>query len=202
MPSCLATASAVVRLSPVSMMTRSPSCVQHLDRLRRRRLDGSATPSSPAHLPSMATIITVWPCERSCCSRSSICCDVDALVRHQCGIANRDAPAVDVPRTPLPVTDSKIASTCCRSQCRAPLRPGRSPPPADARCRAPDPAAIAQQLLGVDALQPVRSSPASASLPSACRSYPRPAYRPCRSVSRASASRNSTPDSPRARCRP
>ena len=39
MPSRRATASAVVRLSPVSITTRTPSCAQRLQRVRRRRLD-------------------------------------------------------------------------------------------------------------------------------------------------------------------
>ena len=59
MPSLFATASAVVRLSPVSMTMRTPSSRSVFKASAVVALIGSATAMSPARAPSTATNITV-----------------------------------------------------------------------------------------------------------------------------------------------
>ena len=65
MPRLLATASAVARLSPVSMTRRIPSVLRLRTACTAKGLTGSAMPISPAAWPSIATKTTVCPCRRS-----------------------------------------------------------------------------------------------------------------------------------------
>ncbi len=69
MPSARATASAVVRLSPVSMTTRMPSAMSALSASGVVALTGSAMATRPASFPSIATKIAVAPFAR-CASAS------------------------------------------------------------------------------------------------------------------------------------
>ena len=70
-------------------------------------LIGSATPTMPAARPSMATNITVCPSRRSSSAFSFSESTLDRQRLHHLHVADGDAPALDVPITPLPVTDSK-----------------------------------------------------------------------------------------------
>ena len=90
MPSFLATASAVARLSPVSMMIRRPSaCSRRMASGVEARI-GSATPSSPASLPSTAISMTVCPSPRRASNRGSDCVHGDALIGHERRIAQSE----------------------------------------------------------------------------------------------------------------
>ena len=96
MPRRLATASAVVRLSPVSMTTRdavggaAPASAAGVV-----ALTGSAMAMTPASLPSTARNIAVAPSRRSRSASSRQRGGVDVRVRRECCVAEREALALD-----------------------------------------------------------------------------------------------------------
>ncbi len=107
MPIRRATACAVIELSPVSMTILSPALCSASIACGVDSFIGSATPSSPAELPSTATNITVCPSLRdrsassaSVWSKAPIACISLLLPTATC------LPDT-VARAPWPVTDSK-----------------------------------------------------------------------------------------------
>ena len=186
MPRLRATAFAVVRLSPVSMITLMPSAASAFSASGVDALTGSAMANSPASLPSTAMLITVAPSprRRSPCSFNAL--RVDAERMQEVCIAENDGLAVDLAgsalagrrvETPLP----------CRGRACAPWPHARWRRPADARspARRSRPAAESPSR---QTPQPARSRPPSACLRSACPSCRPPA---CRSSPSAPALRRS-----------
>ena len=137
MPSLRATASAVVRLSPVSMTMRMPSACSAAIASGVVALIGSATPSRPASRPSTATNITVCAVARAAPRRARPASPTSTPSSSmQRAVAERDARGRrPCPSTPLPVSDSKAPAAAERDAALV-ARPRRSPPRADARCRA------------------------------------------------------------------
>ena len=110
MPSCAATALAVVALSPVAMTILSPSAWSRAIASALPVLIGSATATKPASLPSAPSIITVSPLRRRFSAASAN------------GAASMPAPCISralpsstarpstLPLTPWPVTASKSST--------------------------------------------------------------------------------------------
>ena len=95
MPRRLATASAVVRLSPVSMTTRMPSAASALSASGVVALTGSAMAMTPASLPSTARKIAVAPSWRR---RSASCGErrgIDVEFGEEFRAAEREPLALD-----------------------------------------------------------------------------------------------------------
>src|SRR5258708_5307213 len=99
MPRPLATAFAVVRLSPVSMMTLMPSAARAFRASGVEGLTRSATARMPASLPSTAILITVAPSLRSRSASAS-----SEAVSMACDRKNVALPSWTVLPSPLPVT--------------------------------------------------------------------------------------------------
>ena len=101
------TASAVVRLSPVSITTRMPSARSASSAAAAPSLTGSATVRSPAALPSTATNMTIWPSRRSS-SRARV--EVARVDRRAPQRARRLPTATRLPSTapltPFPVCEA------------------------------------------------------------------------------------------------
>ena len=104
-----------VRLSPVSITTRSPSACSALIASAVVALIGSATPTSPAATPSTATNITVSPLRRSVVGARRQRPAVDAELVEQRGVADRrPCGRRRRRRRPCPVTDRKSATATSR----------------------------------------------------------------------------------------
>ena len=99
MPSFLAIASAVPRLSPVSMTMAMPCAFSASSAARVVGFSGSATAMRPASTPSMATKITVPPSPRS---RSASPCK--AAVAMPSSAKNLALPSATRRRSTMPVT--------------------------------------------------------------------------------------------------
>ena len=132
MPTFCATASAVVRLSPVSMTMRSPSARSASRAPAVVGLIGSATPISPAGRPSTATNITVSPSARRFSALSADGPGSMSRLSRSRRLPSATVRPSTVPRTPLPVSEFELARVQA-GRGRAPWRHRRSPPPADAR---------------------------------------------------------------------
>ena len=101
-----ATASAVVRLSPVSMTTRIPSACSARMASGVLSLIGSATPSSPTGMPLAATNTMVWPSPRRASARSASGPSATPRSFMSARFPSATARPSTVPRTPFPVTPS------------------------------------------------------------------------------------------------
>ena len=112
MPSLRATAFAVVRLSPVSMMTLMPSAASAFSASGVDALTGSAMANSPASLPSTAMLITVAPSPRSrsasIVKRLTFRCR--AMPESPNCRARSDLPST-LPVAPLPVGESNPSTS-------------------------------------------------------------------------------------------
>ena len=106
-----ATASAVVRLSPVSMTTRMPSAASAFSASGVVALIGSAMASTPASLPSTATKIAVAPsrAQRSLWRLQRAWRRCRASARKSALPSTIVLPST-VPITPLPVGESKSST--------------------------------------------------------------------------------------------
>ncbi len=95
-PSFRATALAVVRLSPVSMMTLTPSAASAFSASGVDALTGSAIANSPASFPSTAMLMTVAPSPRRrfACSLNELGFDAERC--QEVRIAKEDGLAVDL----------------------------------------------------------------------------------------------------------
>ena len=121
---CAPTASAVVRLSPVSMTTRRPSLAQRRSASARRSLIGSATPSKAGRAsvdrdehhasghPRRSSSARFGAARRDRCSSSSSSAALPSATR---------CPST-APTTPLPVSDAKSSGGAERQR-HAPRRP-------------------------------------------------------------------------------
>ena len=69
-PTCFATASAVARLSPVTIATLMPNACKRAIAVRESSLMGSATATIPATCPSTARYIGVCACDAKACAFS------------------------------------------------------------------------------------------------------------------------------------
>ena len=106
-PSCRAIASAVTRLSPVSMMSDRPFGLQRGDGVGCRRRESDRRPrSAPASWPSTATTTTVCPSRRRASARAAN--GVGSMPRSRMkfgGAERRPAALPPRPLTPCPVVD-------------------------------------------------------------------------------------------------
>jgi hypothetical protein len=182
MPSWRATAMAVVRLSPVSITIRMPSCAKTLQRsFGVVALMGSATAMTPAALPSMATNMAVATVAAAGRRRGA---SGAAMPSHACSRPGCRAPTLRpwmLPTTPLPVTDVEVPGDVGsrRAARRAPRRRWQDASgcslarstPAALRSRSPR-----------EARRPTTTVTAGACLRSGCRSCRRRACRPSPSV--------------------
>jgi|GEM_PF-3854300 len=111
MPSRRATASAVVRLSPVIITSSMPSSWSWRIASGVLSLTGSATPRRPATTPSSATNMTVWPSLRS--SSALFAGDSDGAARSstRARLPTTTARPPTRPAMLLPVTDSKPSAS-------------------------------------------------------------------------------------------
>ena len=107
MPSFRPTASAVVAAVAGQHDDAQSFVVQQPDRLRRRLLDRIGDADQPRQLAVDGQKHTVWPSPRSASMRPATAGQVDALVRQQSGVAQRDPRPSTSPATPLPVSDRK-----------------------------------------------------------------------------------------------
>ena len=107
-----ATASAVVRLSPVSITTAKPFGVQRLDRLRRRRLDRIGDADEPGRLAVDRDEHHRLPVAAQRVRRGRAAArHRRRALRQQRSVADRHAAGRrPCPRRPCPVTDSKSAT--------------------------------------------------------------------------------------------
>ena len=135
MPSLLATAAAVVRLSPVSITIAMPSSLQHLDRFGGGCLDRIGNADESGGRPSIATNITVWPSLRCASARGCNPSSATPSARIMRLIAERHCAPSMRPLTPLPGQRLEILGSRERRACALPRR-RQSRRPADARCRA------------------------------------------------------------------
>ena len=110
MPSLRATAAAVVRLSPVSMTIRMFSLCSCWIASGVVCLMGSATPISPAALPSTATNIIVWPSARPDSAASTSESTLTWASSMSLRLPRRTATPSTRALTPLPVTDSNAST--------------------------------------------------------------------------------------------
>ena len=132
-----ATASAVVRLSPVSMTTRTPAAAQRPQRGRRRRLDrigdgdhaGGLSVDRDEDRRSRRRGAAARPPPRSSSSRRQ-------RSARKSAVADRHGAAVDRAATPLPASASKVRAPR-QGQPLLLAPPRRSPPPAGVRSTAP-----------------------------------------------------------------
>ena len=139
MPSCRATASAVVRLSPVSMTTSMPSARSAAQRLRRRRLDRigdreqrrRAWPSTATKIDGRAVArAAARPLSRSAAVSTPSSAEI-------AGVAERDASCPStLPVDALAGRRSRTRSTAASVELALLGSARRSPAPADARWRA------------------------------------------------------------------
>ena len=135
MPSRLATACAVVRLSPVSMTTRMPSAASASSASGVVALTGSAMAMTPASLPSTREEDRGRAVLAQALGLGGERRGVDAELGEELRVAERQPLALDH-------ADRRLCRPARRSRAPAPARacarprPRRSPPPADARCRA------------------------------------------------------------------
>ncbi len=186
-PSARPTASAVARVSPVSMTIRTPSARRRASASAADALTGSAMPISPSTWPARATWTTVCPSAASACARADQAAAArTADVVHQPRVAGRDRLAVDGAGHAPPGDRAHVARRP-ESSGRAPARARRSRRPADARwrARAPRTAAGARPRRR---RRRRRSRPRAACPRSACRSCRSPA---CRRAGAAPAPRRS-----------
>ncbi len=105
MPSCLATACAVVLLSPVIITILIPSSCSWRMASGVVSFMGSATPSSPAGLPSTARNMTVLPC---CLNASALAAMPEGSIPRvsmRAWLPSATGRPSTLPVTPLPVTD-------------------------------------------------------------------------------------------------
>ena len=120
MPSRRATACAVVRLSPVSMTMRMPSALQRVERVRRRRLHRIGDGDDAGELAVDARRRS--RSRRRARSRSASRRKrrgVDAELRQEVGIAERDAPALDRAERALAGRRVEVRSTGASAMPRA-----------------------------------------------------------------------------------
>ena len=110
MPTCRATAFAVRGLSPVIITTSSPrSCRARIATAESGRTV-SATATSPAGRPSMATYIGVLPSSASRSAWASSSPVAMSASRSSRALPMSSSRASTVARTPLPVTESKVVT--------------------------------------------------------------------------------------------
>ena len=140
-------------------------------------LIGSATPSSPAALPSTATNMTVWPCARSASARASTARPASmSSVSSSAELPSATGSAVDR-------ADDALAGDRSNVVAAGNATPRSSRARDDGRGERMLAAALearreAQQLVLVDSPAAARRRSAAACLRSACRSCRRPACRP------------------------
>ena len=115
-PNCLATACAVVALSPVSTTIRRPDARSWPIASSVVDLIGSATLTRPASRLSKPRNMTVWPSSRSRCASTSMgaASMPEACIRRRLP-SMTSLPSI-WPRTPWPVTDSNC-STAASGMC-------------------------------------------------------------------------------------
>ena len=110
MPSLRPTASAVVRLSPVSITTRIRSSRSAFSAPMALSLIGSATATSPAAASSTATSITPWPSLRNASARSGRPSGSIPSEAKSAWLPTAIRLPSTVPTTPLPVSEVKSAA--------------------------------------------------------------------------------------------
>ena len=121
MPSWRATASAVMRLSPVAMTMSMPRAFRRPAPAKADALIGSATAIQPASLPSTPPEARSCRRDRSRFGSRPALARVDAEALHEACVAERDGAAPrQCPRTPLP----RSASKCSGASSSTPARLG------------------------------------------------------------------------------
>jgi len=115
MPSFLATVRAVVRLSPVAITVRMPSAFSAASASAVVALIGSETATIPASCPATARYMTLAPS----CRNASPCAAIASHETPACCISavlpSATARPPTVPRTPMPLLDSKASGLSSES---------------------------------------------------------------------------------------
>ena len=114
MSSCRATASAVVRLSPVSMTMRNPSARSFFSAAAVVALIGSAMPIMPATCPSTARKIAVAPSWRNVSAAAENEVASTPWSARNAALPSATLRPSTVPVTPLPGAESKSATSAKR----------------------------------------------------------------------------------------